>query len=283
MTHRPHVPARRRVAAAGAGRPGGVDCRRRRALPAAVRPALSQRLRLQRHLELHAGLRERRTARSGASRWPWAAWSGLPPSRCWPCVGLRGQPARPAPAGALAGRVAGYIFALSVVGLSVVLYLGVRVVVRPEDLLPVLLHHLLCGDRDLPGLGRRGGRNHDWTASARPRRSARARRPPRWRLSLALAFGAGAVALVALFPRQVDAVTGRGGRRRAHPDARSHRAEQLRPVVRQPAARAGRRADRRREGADRQVQRLSVPAVPDDVGAVQAGHRQVHARSTPAR
>ena len=76
----------------------------------------------------------------------------------------------------------------------------------------------------------------DGTMTGLPRRAfgdLRALRDLTVALSLAVAFGAGAIALVALFPRQLDAVSAADARGcRAHPDARDLRAEQLRSVVR---------------------------------------------------
>ena len=118
---------------------------------------------------------------------------------------------------------------------------GVRVDLRPEDLLSVLLHHLFCGGRTVPGRRRRGGRNHDWTASARVRRCARPRH-------LATRLDAGGELCRrrhragGALPEAGRCRDGCRGCRRARAGAGHHRAEQLRPVVLEPAARAGRRA-----------------------------------------
>jgi len=120
-------------------------------------------------------------------------------------VGLRGAGTR-GPAGALSARVAGYIFALSVVGLSAVLYLGYA------SLFVLKTYCLFCFITYLAvaGLFLVSGAAADGTMTGLPRRALgdlRALVTSPVALGLALAFGAGAIALVALFPRQVDAVT----------------------------------------------------------------------------
>jgi uncharacterized membrane protein/protein-disulfide isomerase len=109
------------------------------------------------------------------------------------------------PAGALASRVAGYIFAMSVVGLSVVLYLGYA------SLFVLKTYCLFCFITyfAVAGLFLVSGAASDGTMTGLPRRALadlRALLTSPLALSLALAFGVGAIALVALFPRQVDAL-----------------------------------------------------------------------------
>ena len=120
-------------------------------------------------------------------------------------AGLRGAGSSGA-AGALSTRVAGYIFALSVVGLSFALYLGYA------SLFVLKTYCLFCFITyfAVAGLFLVSGAASDGTMTGLPRRALgdlRALVTSPVALSLALAFGAGAIALVALFPRQVDAVT----------------------------------------------------------------------------
>ena len=109
-------------------------------------------------------------------------------------------------AGALSARVASYIFALSVVGLSAVLYLGYA------SLFVLKTYCLFCFITyfAVAGLFLVSGAASDGTMTGLPRRALddlRALVTSPVALSLALAFGVGAIVLVALFPRQVDAVT----------------------------------------------------------------------------
>lgn len=120
-------------------------------------------------------------------------------------AGLRGA-ARSGPAGALSGRMAGYIFALSVAGLSAVLYLGYAsvFVLKTYCLFCFITYFAVAG------LFLVSGAAADGTMTGLPRRALgdlRALVTSPVALSLAVALGAGAIALVALFPRQVDAVT----------------------------------------------------------------------------
>jgi uncharacterized membrane protein/protein-disulfide isomerase len=120
-------------------------------------------------------------------------------------AGLRGAGAT-GPAGALSGRVAGYIFALSVLGLSAVLYLGYA------SLFVLKTYCLFCFTTyfAVAGLFLVSGAAADGTMTGLPRRAVgdlRALVTSPLALSLAVAFTAGASALIALFPRQVDAVT----------------------------------------------------------------------------
>ena len=110
------------------------------------------------------------------------------------------------PAGALAGRVAGYIFVLSVVGLSAVLYLAYAsiFVLKTYCLFCFITYFAVAG------LFLVAGAAADGTMTGLPRRAfgdARALITSPLALMLAVSFAAGAIALVALFPRQVDAVT----------------------------------------------------------------------------
>ncbi len=120
-------------------------------------------------------------------------------------AGLRGA-ARSGPAGALSGRVAGYIFVLSIAGLSAVLYLGYAsvFVLKTYCLFCFITYFAVAG------LFLVSGAAADGTMTGLPRRALgdlRALVSSPVALSLAVALGAGAIALVALFPRQVDAVT----------------------------------------------------------------------------
>jgi protein-disulfide isomerase len=120
-------------------------------------------------------------------------------------AGLRGAGSSGA-AEALSARVAGYIFASSVVGLSAVLYLGYA------SLFVLKTYCLFCFITyfAVAGLFLVSGAASDGTMTGLPRRALgdlRALVTSPVALTLALAFGAGAIALVALFPRQVDAVT----------------------------------------------------------------------------
>jgi protein-disulfide isomerase len=120
-------------------------------------------------------------------------------------VGLRGA-GTSGSAGALSGRVAGYIFALSIVGLSAVLYLGYA------SLFVLKTYCLFCFITyfAVTGLFLVSGAAADGTMTGLPRRALgdlRALLTSPVALGLAVAFGVGAIALVALFPRQVDAVT----------------------------------------------------------------------------
>jgi uncharacterized membrane protein/protein-disulfide isomerase len=119
-------------------------------------------------------------------------------------AGVRGAGAT-GPAGALSARVAGYIFALSVVGLSAVLYLGYA------SLFVLQTYCLFCFITyfAVAGLFLVSGAAADGIMTGLPRRAfgdLRALVTSPLGLGLALAFSVGAIALVALFPRQVDAV-----------------------------------------------------------------------------
>jgi len=120
-------------------------------------------------------------------------------------AGVRGA-GTSGPAAALAGRVAGYVFGLSVVGLSAVLYLGYA------SLFVLKTYCLFCFITyfAVAGLFLVSGAAADGTMTGLPRRAVgdlRALVTSPVALSLAVAFGVGAIALVALFPRQVDAVS----------------------------------------------------------------------------
>ena len=170
-----------------------------------------------------------------------------------------------------AARVPGYVFALAVPGLSVVLYLAYAslFVLKTYCIFCLITYVAVAGIFLVSGAAA------DGSMTDLPRNARRDLQVARWLAPRPAGLGpvrrgrGGA-------RRAVPAPGGRhhGGGRRA--GAAQHRtADRVRPLVRGAAARAGRRADRRREGADRQVQRLPVPAVPDDMGTVQASHRQV--------
>ena len=110
----------RSPAAPRAGRrgPGRVHRVPLRALPAHRRSDLRQLLRRQRDGQLRGGLQELRTGPSSACRWRRAASSGRRSCCCSPAYGMR------APRSEAAGRVAGYVFLLSMVGLAAVFYFG---------------------------------------------------------------------------------------------------------------------------------------------------------------
>ena len=119
-------------------------------------------------------------------------------------IGLRGA-AGSGPAAELSRRVSGYMFALSIPGLSVVLYLAyasffvlkaycVFCLVTYFAVIGIFLISGAAADGIMTGLHRRAFAD------------LRALVTSPVGLGLALAFGAGAIALVALFPRQVDAV-----------------------------------------------------------------------------
>ena len=119
-------------------------------------------------------------------------------------AGLRGA-GKSGPVGALSARVAGYIFALSVVALSAVLYLGYA------SLFVLKTYCLFCFITyfAVAGLFLLSGAAADGTMTGLHRRAfgdLRALVTSPVALSLAVAFCAAAIALVALFPRQVDAV-----------------------------------------------------------------------------
>jgi uncharacterized membrane protein/protein-disulfide isomerase len=109
-------------------------------------------------------------------------------------------------AGLLAGRLAGYLFLLGVAGLSVVLYLGYAsfFVLKTYCLFCFITYFAVAGIFLIAGAAA------DGTMTALPRRALgdlRALLTSPAALILALGFVAGSAALVALFPRQVDAVT----------------------------------------------------------------------------
>ncbi len=113
---------------------------------------------------------------------------------------------RPDAAGELARRATGYIFALSVVGLSVVLYLAYAsvFVLGTYCLFCFITYFAVAGIFLISGAAA------DGIMTGLPRRApgdVRALFGSPLALSLTAAFAAGVVALVALFPRQVDAVS----------------------------------------------------------------------------
>ena len=109
----------------------------------------------------------------------------------------------------LAGRLTGYVFLVSLVGLSAVLYLGyVSVFVLKTYCVFCLLTYIAVA-----GLFLVSGAAADASMSHLGRRAARdVRRLFTSPVGLGLSglFAAGAIALVALFPRQVDATSGAG-------------------------------------------------------------------------
>ncbi len=120
-------------------------------------------------------------------------------------LGLRGA-GQPGPAGELSGRVPGYIFLLSVIGLSVVLYLGYAsvVVLRTYCIFCWITYFAVAG------LFLVAGAAADGTMTGLPRRALRDLRllaTSPIALAATTLFVAGSAVLVALFPRQVDAET----------------------------------------------------------------------------
>ena len=110
------------------------------------------------------------------------------------------------PAGALSGRVAAYVFGLSIIGLSAVLYLAYAsvIVLKTYCLFCFITYFAVAG------LFLVAGAAADGAMTGLPRRAfgdLRALVTSPLALSLAVAFAAGAIALVALFPRQLDAVS----------------------------------------------------------------------------
>jgi len=119
-------------------------------------------------------------------------------------VGLRGAGGRD-PVADLSGRVSGYLFALAVPALSIVLYLGYAslVVLKAYCVFCFITYFAVIGIFVISGAAA------DGLMTGLPRRALadlRALVTSPLALSLAVAFSAGAVALVALFPRQLDAV-----------------------------------------------------------------------------
>jgi uncharacterized membrane protein/protein-disulfide isomerase len=119
-------------------------------------------------------------------------------------VGLGGT-AGSGPAADRSRRIGGYLFALSVPALSVVLYLGYAslFVLKAYCVFCFITYFAVIGIFLVSGAAA------DGIMTGLPRRAIadlRALATSPLALSLALAFGVGAIALVALFPRQVDAV-----------------------------------------------------------------------------
>jgi len=119
-------------------------------------------------------------------------------------VGLRGAGGRD-PVADLSARVSGYLFALAVPALSIVLYLGYAslVVLKAYCVFCFITYFAVIGIFVISGAAA------DGLMTGLPRRALadlRALVTSPLALSLAVAFSAGAVALVALFPRQLDAV-----------------------------------------------------------------------------
>ena len=174
----------------------------------------------------------------------------------------------------------------STVGLSAVLYLGLRLVLRPRQGVPAVRDDVRGRDRHL----RRVRRERVGGARRRCRRVWRAicraivddARCGGARRSSVLV---GSVSLRRVLPARAAAAGRHGGRRsvtRRRP-RRSSRDQlaRVRHVDRRAAARQRAGADRRRAGADRQVQRLPVPGVPPDLPGVQ-GILAKYQRSSPA-
>jgi uncharacterized membrane protein/protein-disulfide isomerase len=119
-------------------------------------------------------------------------------------IGLRGA-AGSGPAAELSRRVSGYLFALSIPGLSAVLYLAYAsfFVLKAYCVFCLVTYFAVVGIFLISGAAA------DGIMTGLPRRAfadLRALVTSPVGLGLALAFGVGAIALVALFPRQVDAV-----------------------------------------------------------------------------
>ena len=113
---------------------------------------------------------------------------------------------RPGAAAARARRILGYVFAASIAALAVVLYLGYASVFLLET------YCLFCFITYIAvaGVFAISGAASDGIMSGLPRRAVddlRALVASPVGLSLLVAFGVGAAALVALFPRQLDAVS----------------------------------------------------------------------------
>ena len=120
-------------------------------------------------------------------------------------VGFRGAGAA-GPAGELSARVPGYIFALSVVGLSAVLYLAYASLV----VLDTYCIFCLVTYFAVAGLFLVSGAAADGTMTGLPRRALRDLRlltSSPIALAATVLFVAGSGVLLALFPRQVDAET----------------------------------------------------------------------------
>ena len=120
-------------------------------------------------------------------------------------VGFRGAGA-PGPAGELSARVPGYIFVLSVVGLSAVLYLAYAslVVLNTYCIFCLVTYFAVAG------LFLVSGAAADGTMTGLPRRALRDLRlltSSPIALAATVLFVAGSGVLLALFPRQVDAET----------------------------------------------------------------------------
>ena len=217
------------------------------------------------------------TAPSGACRWLSAESIWFAAVTLLALVGLRGAAGSGPAARAGATRIAGYMFALSVPGLAVVLYLAYA------SLFVLKTYCLFCFSPILR-----------WSASSwsrAPRRTESMTGLPRRALGdlralvtspvglgLAVAFGAGAIALVALFPRQVDAVTPPRARPPPRPCRALETAEQSNfdqwyaSLPRVPMAVPT-------DGAKVLIVKFNdyqCPPCRHDLGAVQARHREVH-------
>ena len=102
-------------------------------------------------------------------------------------------------------------------------------------------------------------------------------------LTATLVVLAGAASLVAFFPRQAETPLSSTAAATAAPAALAgDQQTEFERWYTTPAAHADGRGHRRREGRHHQVQRLHVPAVPADLGGVQAGPREVAGARTRA-
>ena len=139
---------------------------------------------------------------------------------------------------------------------------GLRVVRHPEGRLSAVPDHVCRGDRAVSRLRRGHVIPYDDIASPCRRRTCACSSAARWPSPLAVLFFAGAGVDAGVLPaRSVDRAPARRRRRRPQDQRIGARA-----VHGDRAADAARHPARRRQGADRQVQRLSVsglrPVVP---------------------
>ena len=198
-------------------------------------------------------------------------------------AGKKGRAAEPA--GVAGENVAAYVFALSAIGLVFTLYLAWASLVPAAGVVPALRGRPTPPSSDFSSS--HGGR-HQCRMTTLPGRAVRdsvgAREEPGRAHRHRVAAGGRGGSWWRRFRTERQACRRDRRPRRPSPgvpaaDRRTARA--IRGVVQRAAGRRGADRQGRREGADREVQRFPVPAVPSDLQRVQGHPGEVHGRPAP--
>ena len=202
--------------------------------------------------------------------------TGSSPPRCSRSAALTARPA-------VRENVPGYLFVLSTLVARRRPVSGLRVVRPAEGRVPAVPDHVCRRDRAVPRVRCGHLISHDYIASPRRPAIVRVFAGSPLAIVVAILFFAGAASTLAWFPREGDGGARRSGGAGVAPAPTQDQTLGVRALVSRRSRACRWSCRRRREGADRQVQRLPVPGVRPVVPGLQADPREVRGASIPAQ